>query len=89
MFINLLPRFHGLSMEDPIMHLSEFHNICMCSKPSNVTEEEIKMRDLGFTLKDVARNWYYHLSSRTIDTWPKLHWVFLDKYFPSKKAVAL
>ena len=37
-FINLLLRFHGLSMEDPIMHLSEFHDICMCSKPGNVTE---------------------------------------------------
>ena len=37
-FINLLPRFHGMSMEDPIMHLSEFHDICMCSKPGNVKE---------------------------------------------------
>ena len=27
-FINLLPKFHGHSGEDPIMHLSEFHDIC-------------------------------------------------------------
>ena len=47
------------------------------------------MRAFGFTLKDAARNWYYHLPSGTIDTWPKLHRAFLDKYFPSKKAVAL
>ena len=88
-FINLLPKFHGLSMEDPIMHLSDFQDICMCSKPGNMTEEQIKMRAFGFTLKEAARSWYYHLPSGTIDTWPKLHRTFLDKYFPSKKAVAL
>ena len=88
-FINLLPKFRGLSMEDPIMHLSEFHDICMCSKPGHVTKEQIKMRALGFMLKDTARKWFYHLPSGTIDTWPKLHKAFLDKYFPSKKAVAL
>ena len=26
-FINLLPKFHGLSGEDPIMHISEFNDI--------------------------------------------------------------
>ena len=88
-FIHLLPKFHGLSMDDPIMHLSEFHDVCMCSKPSNVTEEQIKMRAFGFTLKDGARNWFYHLPTGTIDTWPKLHKAFLDKYFPHKKAVAI
>ena len=87
--INLLPQFHGLAGEDPIMHLSEFHDICMCSKPSNVTEEQIKMRAFGFTLKDAARNWYYHLPTGTITTWAQLHKAFLDKYFPAKKATAL
>src|ERR1044071_6070506 len=87
--INLLPQFHGLVGEDPIMHLSEFHDICMCSKPSNVTEEQIKMRAFGFTLKEAARNWYYHLPTGTITTWAQLHKSFLDKYFPAKKATAL
>ena len=87
--INLLPKFHGLAGEDPIMHLSEFHDVCMGTKPSNVTEEQIKMRAFGFTLKDTARAWYYHLPSGTIDTWAKLHKAFLNKYFPAKKANAL
>src|ERR1044071_3704587 len=26
--INLLPKFHGLAGEDPIMHLSEIHDVC-------------------------------------------------------------
>lgn len=59
--INLLPKFSGLAGEDPIMHLSEFHDVCMGTKPSNVTEEQIKMRAFGFTLKDAARAWYHHL----------------------------
>ena len=71
--INLLPKFSGLAGEDPIMHLSEFHDVCMGTKPSNVTEEQIKMRAFGFTLKDAARAWYYHLPAGTIDTWEKLH----------------
>ena len=71
------------------MHLSKFHDICCCSKPGNVTEEQIKMRAFGFTLKDNARQWYYLLPSASIDTWEKLHKAFLSKYFPAKKAVAL
>src|ERR1044071_4485462 len=77
--INLLPKFHGLAGEDPIMHLSEFHDICMCSKPSNVTKEQIKMRAFGFTLKDAARAWYYHLPSGTIDTRGCLYRIRLSK----------
>ena len=88
-FINLLPKFHGLANEDPIMHISEFHDICLCSKPSNVTEEQLKMRAFGLTLKDAARRWYYLLPTGSIDTWEKLYKAFLDKYYPSKKAVAL
>ncbi|XP_073525467.1 uncharacterized protein [Phyllobates terribilis] len=87
--INLLPKFHGLAGEDPIMHLGEFHDICMCSKPANVTEEQFKMRAFGFTLKDTARNWYYHLPAGSIDTSPKLYKAFLDKYFPARKSTAL
>lgn len=88
-FIQLLPKFHGLAGEGPIMNLSEFHDVCQCIKPNNVTDEQVKMRAFGFTLKDSARNWYYLLPTGSIDTWPKLHKAFLDKYFPSKKVVAL
>jgi hypothetical protein len=61
----------------------------MCSKPSNVTEEQIKMRAFGFTLKDAARNWYYHLPAGTVNTWADLHKAFLKEYFPTKKVLAL
>ena len=84
--IYLLPSFHGLSGEDPIKHMGKFHTICMSMKSANVIEEQIKMRDFGFPLKDAADDWYYHLPTRSIDTWNKLHKVFLKKYFPAKKA---
>ena len=41
--IHLLPKFHGLGGEDPIKHLGQFHSVCMSMKPTNVTEEQIKM----------------------------------------------
>ena len=87
--INLLLKFHGLPGEDPIMHLNQFHDICMTMKPVNVSEEQIKMRAFGFTLKDTARAWYYHLPTSTIDSWEKLHRELLNRYFPTKKANAL
>ena len=87
--IHLLPSFHGLSGEDPIKHLGKFHTVCMSMKPANITEEQIKMRAFGFTLKDSADDWYYHLPSGSIDTWENLHKAFLEKYFPAKKANSL
>ncbi|KAE9622427.1 hypothetical protein GP644_24155, partial [Parasedimentitalea maritima] len=61
----------------------------MSMKPANVTEEQIKMRAFGFTLKDAADDWYYHLPSGSIDSWDNLHKAFLEKYFPAKKANSL
>ena len=75
--------------EDPIMNLNQFHNICLTMKPVNVLEEQIKMRAFGFTLKDTARAWYYHLPTGTIDSWEKLHREFLNNYFPVKKTNAM
>ena len=83
--IHQLSKFHGLSGEDPIKHLGEFHNVCMSMKPTGITEEQIKMRAFGFTLLDAADDWYYSLSAGSIDTWDKLHKAFLEKFFPAKK----
>ena len=87
--IHLLPAFHALSGEDPIKHLGKFHTVCMSMKPTNVTEEQIKMRAFGFTLKDTANDWYYYLPTGSINSWTKLHKAFLEKYFPTAKANSL
>ena len=87
--IHQLPKFYGLSGEDPIKHLSKFHNVCMSMKPADITETQIKMRAFGFTLLDAADDWYYGLPAGSIDTWDKLHKAFLAKFFPAKKANSL
>jgi len=84
--IHWLPKFEGKLTDDPIMHLKAFHEICMASKPANVTEEQFKMRAFGFSLKDDARSWYYRMLAGSINTWAKLHRAFLDTYFPAKRA---
>ncbi len=87
--IHQLPHFHGLSGEDPTKHLGKFHTICSSMKPANVSNEQIKMRAFGFTLKDAADDWYYNLEPGSITTWEHLNKAFLDKYFPSKRAETL
>ena len=52
--VHLLPKFHGLSGEDPHKHVSEFHTVVVGMKPGNVTEEQIKLRAFPFSLKDTA-----------------------------------
>ena len=54
--IHLLPSFSGLSGEDPNKHLTEFNLVCASMKPTNVTEEQIKLRAFPFSLKDGARD---------------------------------
>ncbi len=83
--IQLLPVFNGKDSEDPIMHLGEFHNICMSMKPSNILEGDMKIRCFPHTLKGDANDWLYYLPKGEIDSWEKLHKAFLENYFPIRK----
>ena len=66
--VHLLPKFHGLSGEDPHKHLSEFRTVVVGMKPENVTEEHIKLRAFPFSLKDEANEWFFYLPPGTILT---------------------
>ena len=66
--IHLLPTFHGFAREDPNKHLKEFHVVCSSMRPTEVTEEEIKLKALPFSLADPAKEWLYYLPSETITT---------------------
>ncbi|VFQ91350.1 unnamed protein product [Cuscuta campestris] len=48
--IQLLPKFHGLSGEDPHKHLKEFHVVCSTMRPTGVPEDHIKLRAFPFSL---------------------------------------
>jgi hypothetical protein len=80
--IHLLPIFHGLASEDPHKHLKEFHVVCTSIKPTRVTEEQIKLRNLLFSLKDLVKDWLYYLSFGSITTCNEMkRFFFLEKYF--------
>ena len=84
--IHLLPAFHGFAGEDPNKHLKEFHVECSSMRPTGVTEEQIKLRTLSFSLVDSAKEWLYYLPSGTITTGNGLKKALLERYFPAFKA---
>ena len=53
--IHLLPTFHGFAREDPIKHFKKFHVVCSSMRPTEVTEEQIKLRAFLFSLADSAK----------------------------------
>ena len=85
--IDLLPTFNGFAGEDPNKHLKEFHVMCSSMKPTRIFEEQVKLRAFLFSLADNAKEWFYYLPFGTITTWNEMKKLFLEKYFPTSKAV--
>jgi hypothetical protein len=83
--IHLLPTFHGLASEDPHKHLKEFHVVCTSIKPTRVTEEQIKLRNLLFSLKYLVKDWLYYLSFGSITTCNEMKRFFFREIFLSFK----
>ena len=79
-FLNLLPKFNGLSDEDPHMHLKEFLVVCSTMRPAGVHEDQVKLRAFPFSLHNLAKDWLYNLPPGTITTWTKLQKYFLEKF---------
>ena len=55
--LEILPSFHGLSTDDPNMHLTEFLMGCKNILVRGFPAESIKLRLFPYTLKDAARRW--------------------------------
>lgn len=87
--IHLLPKFHGLSGENPNKHLKEFHAVCTIMKPAGITEDQIKLRAFPFSLMDSVKDWLYYLPSESVDSWNEMKQLFFEKYFPSSKAISI
>ncbi|KAM2264542.1 hypothetical protein ACFXTI_040693 [Malus domestica] len=45
-----IPKFHGLSMEDPNKHLNKFEVVCLSMTPVNVDKNILKMKAFPFSL---------------------------------------
>ncbi|RDY04250.1 hypothetical protein CR513_12063, partial [Mucuna pruriens] len=56
---HLLPKFHGLSGEDPHKHLKEFHVVCSMMRPQGIPEDYIKMKAFPFSLDRATKDWLY------------------------------
>jgi len=82
-------QFGGSPMEDPNTHLSTFLDMCDTVKLNGVSNDAIRMRMFGFSLRDRAKDWYKSLNKADIHTWDELCKAFLNKYFPPSKAQKL
>ncbi|KAM2160751.1 hypothetical protein TB1_043100 [Malus domestica] len=51
-----IPKFHGLSMDDPNKHLKDFEVVCSCMTPVNVDGSILKMKAFPFSLLDKAKD---------------------------------
>ncbi|KAB2632556.1 S ribonuclease [Pyrus ussuriensis x Pyrus communis] len=61
-----IPKYHGLSMEDPNKHLKEFEVVCSSMTPINVDANILKMKAFPFSLLEKAKDWLYELAPGTV-----------------------
>ncbi|XP_042458213.1 uncharacterized protein LOC122042261 [Zingiber officinale] len=87
--IHLLPKYQGLSGEDPNRHLHEFHVVCSTMKPQGISEEDIKLRAFPFSLTGVAKDWLYYLSPGFITSWIGMKKAFLEKLFSASRTATI
>ena len=84
-----IPKFHGLSMEDPNKHLKEFEVVCSSMTPINVDSSILKMKALLFSLLEKAKDWLYELAPGTVTSWESMKRAFLEKFFPTSRVILL
>ncbi|KAM1241321.1 hypothetical protein ACFX2J_046531 [Malus domestica] len=77
-----IPKFHGLSMEDPNKHLKEFEVVCSSMTPVNVDGSILKMKAFPFSLMD-------KLAPGTVTSWESMKRAFLEKFFPTSRIILL
>ncbi|CAN6541281.1 unnamed protein product [Malus baccata var. baccata] len=84
-----IPKFHGLSMEDPNKHLKEFEVVCSSMTPVTVDGSILKMKAFPFSLINKAKDWLYELAPGTVTSWESMKRAFLEKFFPTSRIILL
>ena len=82
-------QFHGLLIENPNMHLTNFIEVCDTVKYNGVTEEALRLRLFPLSLGDGATHWLTSQPPYSITSWNDLVQKFLTKFFPPSKIVQL
>ncbi|CAN6566344.1 unnamed protein product [Malus baccata var. baccata] len=84
-----IPKYHGLSMENPNKHLKEFGVVCSSMTPINVDGSILKMKAFPFSLMEKAKDWLYELAPGTVTSWESMKRAFLEKFFPTSRVILL
>ncbi|CAN6583449.1 unnamed protein product [Malus baccata var. baccata] len=84
-----IPKYHGLSMEDPNKHLKEFEVVCSSMTPINVDGSLLKMKAFPFSLMQKAKDWLYELTPGTVTSLESMKRAFLEKFFPTSRVILL
>ncbi|CAN6691802.1 unnamed protein product [Malus baccata var. baccata] len=84
-----IPKYHGLSMEDPNKHLKEFEVVCSSMTPINVDGSILKMKAFPFSLLEKVRDWLYELAPGIVTSWESMKRAFLEKFFPTSRVILL
>ena len=84
-----IPKYHGLSMEDPNKHLKEFEVVCSSMTPITVDGNILKMKAFPFSLLEKAKDWLYELAPGTVTSWECMKRAFLEKFFPTSRVILL
>ncbi|KAM1217147.1 hypothetical protein FF1_013506 [Malus domestica] len=84
-----IPKFQGMSMEDPNKHLKEFEVVCSSMTPVNVDGSILKIKAFPFSLLEKAKDWLYELAFGTVTSWESMKWAFLEKFFPTSRVILL
>ncbi|CAN6704233.1 unnamed protein product [Malus baccata var. baccata] len=84
-----IPKYHGLSMQDPNKHLKEFEVVCSSMTPVNVDGCILKMKAFPFSFMDKAKDWLYELAPCTVTSWESMKRAYLEKFFPTSRIILL
>jgi hypothetical protein len=82
-------QFSGASTDDAAAHLNNFVELCEMQKYKDVYGDIIKLKLFPSSLRGRAKNWLLSLPKNSIDSWVKCKDVFIRKYYPPAKIIAL
>ncbi|CAN6542447.1 unnamed protein product [Malus baccata var. baccata] len=84
-----IPKYHGLSMEEPNKHLKEFEVVCSSMTSINVDGNILMMKAFPFSLLEKAKDWLYELAPGTVTSWDSMKRALLEKFFPTSRVILL
>jgi hypothetical protein len=81
-------QFCGLPSEDASAHLQHFFELYDTIVIKDVAPASIRLRLFPFSLAGKVKQWFYQ-NKEAINTWDKCSAMFLTKFFPMSKTIAL